>query len=71
MTPPDDETLDAALTLRLIERLHAHLWSRYGERLDPALDLVDFSLDALTLLVSPPRPPFRSPPDRDPVSDPF
>lgn len=47
---PDREVLDAALLLRLIERLHAEIWRRHHEHLDPALDLVDAWLDAHAVL---------------------
>lgn len=50
MTPPDLAVLDAALLLRLIERLHAEIWRRHAELLDPALDLVDAWLDARAVL---------------------
>ena len=58
--PPDRETLDAALLLRLIERLHADIWRAHGAQLDPALDLVDAWIDAHLVLNTnrrKPRPP--------------
>lgn len=50
MTTPEREVLDAALLLRLIERLHAEIWRRYADRLDPALDLIDAWNDARAVL---------------------
>ena len=57
MTPPDPELLDAALLLRLIERLHAQIWRRHADHLDPALDLVDAWLDAPAVLDAEPGGP--------------
>lgn len=57
MTPPDPAVVDAALLLRLIERLHAQIWRAYAEDLDPALDLVDAWLDAPAALDTEPHEP--------------
>jgi len=50
MTLPEPEVIDAALLLRLIERLHADIWRAHGAHLYPALDLVDAWFDAPVVL---------------------